>query len=139
MKTLKFLKLFENFIILIFFLNSMKFLKVLKFYENFEFKKKNEIFKFVKKNWTLNFYFFLFYDFQMFWKFSNFMKFFNILISKKQFLCNTKPYCTRASNFIHWFCTRVQYVFLLHRNCFLLINMLENFNKFQNFQKISKL
>ena len=31
----------------------MKFLKVLKFYENFEFlKKKNEIFKFVKKNLT---------------------------------------------------------------------------------------
>ena len=40
MKTLKFLKLFENFIILntcIFFLNHMKFLKVLKFYENLEF------------------------------------------------------------------------------------------------------
>ena len=43
MKTMKFLKLFENFIIWIFFLNSMKFLKVLKFYENFEFKKKIEI------------------------------------------------------------------------------------------------
>jgi hypothetical protein len=40
MKTLKFLKIFENFIILIFFLNLMKFLKALKFYENFEFKKK---------------------------------------------------------------------------------------------------
>jgi hypothetical protein len=30
------------------------------------------------------------------------------------------------SNFIHWFCTRVQYDFLLHRKWFLLINMLEN-------------
>ena len=44
--------------------------------------------------------------------------------------------------------TRVQYGFLLHRNCFLLIEMLENFIKFQNykskkkklnFHKISKL
>ena len=33
--------------------------------------------------------------------------------------------------------TRVQYGFLLHRNCFLLINMLENFKKFQNY-KIKK-
>ena len=33
--------------------------------------------------------------------------------------------------------TRVQYGFLLHRNCFLLINMLENFIKFQNY-KIKK-
>jgi hypothetical protein len=33
--------------------------------------------------------------------------------------------------------TRVQYVFLLHRNWFLLINMLENFMKFQNY-KIKK-
>jgi hypothetical protein len=55
------------------------------------------------------------------------MKFSDILISKKQFLCNKKPYCTLVPrNFIHWFCTRVQYDFLLHRNCFLLINMLEN-------------
>jgi hypothetical protein len=50
-----------------------------------------------------------------------------------QFSCNDpisvqwKPYCTLVPrNFIHWFCTRVQYDFLLHRNCFLLINMLEN-------------
>ena len=49
------------------------------------------------------------------------------LISKKQFLCNKKTYCTLVPrNFIHWFCTRVQYDYLLHRNCFLLINMLEN-------------
>jgi hypothetical protein len=33
--------------------------------------------------------------------------------------------------------TRVQYGFLLHRNCFLLINMLENFIKFEN-HKIKK-
>jgi hypothetical protein len=32
--------------------------------------------------------------------------------------------------------TRVQYGFLLHRNCFSLINMLENFIKFENFQII---
>ena len=31
--------------------------------------------------------------------------------------------------------TRMQYVFLLHRNCFLLINMLEKFIKFENVQK----
>ena len=48
MKTLKFLKLLENFIILIFVLNLMKFLKVLKFYENFEFKKEIEIFEILK-------------------------------------------------------------------------------------------
>ena len=35
--------------------------------------------------------------------------------------------------------TRVQYGFLLHRNCFLLINMLENFIKFENFQKYFKI
>jgi hypothetical protein len=52
----------------------------------------------------------------------------NILISKKQFLCNNKSYCTRGKS-------RVQYGFLLHRNCFLLINMLENFIKFQNYKK----
>ena len=41
MKTLKFLKLFENFMILT-FLKSYEILKVLlKFYENFEFLKKN--------------------------------------------------------------------------------------------------
>ena len=33
--------------------------------------------------------------------------------------------------------TRVQYGFLLHRNCFLLINMLEKFIKFEN-HKIKK-
>jgi hypothetical protein len=44
MKTLKFFKLFENCIILNFFLKLMKFLKVLKFYENFELKKNNKIF-----------------------------------------------------------------------------------------------
>ena len=51
----------------------------------------------------------------------------NILISKKQFLCNRKAYCTLVQN--QWMKlrgTRVQYVFLLHRNCFLLIDMLEN-------------
>ena len=44
-----------------FFWNSIKFLKVLKFYENFEFKKKMKFSNFKKKiqiskkNWTLNF------------------------------------------------------------------------------------
>ena len=62
----------------------------------------------------------------------------NILISKKQFLCNKKAYYTLVQN--QWMKlrgTRVQYVFLLHRNCFLLINMLENFIKFEN-HKIKK-
>ena len=41
----------------------------------------------------------------------------NILISKKQFLCNKKTYCVLVPrNFIPWFCTRVQYDYLLHRN-----------------------
>jgi hypothetical protein len=54
------------------------------------------------------------------------------LISKKQFLCNKKPYCTLVPrNFFHWFCTRVQYDYLLHRNCLFKI-----FIKFQNFQKL---
>ena len=35
--------------------------------------------------------------------------------------------------------TRVQYGFLLHRNCFLLINMLENFIKFQNYKILRKM
>jgi hypothetical protein len=37
--------------------------------------------------------------------------------------------------------TRVQYglvIWLLHRNCFLLINMLENFIKFQNYKILRK-
>ena len=62
----------------------------------------------------------------------------NILISKKQFLCNKKAYCTLVQN--QWMKlrgTRVQYGFLFHRNCFLLINMLENFIKVQNY-KIKK-
>ena len=48
-------------------------------------------------------------------------------MSKKQFLCNKKPYCTlcHVISFID-FVPRVQYDYLLHRNCFLLINMLEN-------------
>jgi hypothetical protein len=61
-----------------------------------------------------------FENFEILWNFLT-------LISKKQFLCNKKPYCTLVPrNFIHWFCTRVQYDYLLHRNCFILINMLEN-------------
>jgi hypothetical protein len=96
----------------------------MKSYEIFE--KKNWNFKKCLKFW----YFFLILNFKLF--FFNFiilnffliLKFSNILISKKQFLCNKKPYCTLVPrNFIHWFCTRVQYDFLLHRNCFLLINV----------------
>ena len=124
---------YSNFEILWKFWNFLNLLKILSFwiflksYEIFEilwkfgiFKKKIEIlrkFGIFKKNW----------NFKKFSKFSNFFKIFKILwnfltlISKKQFLCNKKP-----RNFIHWFCTRVQYDYLLHRNCFLLINMLEN-------------
>jgi hypothetical protein len=70
--------------------NLMKFLKVLKFYENFEFKKKNEI---LRNFWNFEFFFFIlnfkfiflqFYNFEIFLKFWNFLKFSNILISKKQ-------------------------------------------------------
>jgi hypothetical protein len=93
------------------------------------FKKKIEI---IRKFWNWNFkkklnFKFIFFLISLFWKFWNFKFFSNILISKKQFLCNKKPYCTLVPrNFIHLFCTRVQYDYLLHRNCFLLINMLEN-------------
>ena len=63
----------------------------------------------------------------------------NILISKKKILCNKKSYCTLVQNQWMKLCgTRVQYGFSLHRNCFLLINMLEYFIKFENFKKIWK-
>ena len=101
--------LFENFIILNFFM---------KFFWNLV---KFEFWNFMK---ILTFNFFIikkfFENFEILWNFLT-------LISKKQFLCNKKPYCTLVPrNFIHWSCTRVQYAFLLNRNCFLLINMLEN-------------
>jgi hypothetical protein len=76
------------------------------------------------------------------------IQFSNILISKKQFLCNKKVSCTFVQNqWMKLHGTRVQYDFLLHRNCFLLINMLENLIKLEiskikkknlNFQKNSK-
>ena len=61
----------------------------------------------------------------------------NILISKKQFLFNKKAYCTLVQN--QWMKlrgTRVQYGFLLHRNCFLLINARKFHLKFQKNSKI---
>jgi hypothetical protein len=52
MKTLKFLKLFENFMILN-FLKSYEILKVLlKFYENFEFLKKIVVLCSIKPHWS---------------------------------------------------------------------------------------
>ena len=107
MKILTFFKFFK----FLNFLSFLNFLKILKSYDIFE---SFEIFlKTLKSCEILEIW--------------NFMKFSNILISKKQFLCNKKPYCTLVPrNFIHWFCTRVQYAFLLNRNCFLLINMLVN-------------
>ena len=119
MKTLKFLKL----------LKMLSFWIFLKSYGSFEilwkfwifFKKKLKFLKFWFIFYNFELYFFCFiYNFEILWNFLT-------LISKKQFLCNKKPYCTLVPrNFIHWFCTRVQYDFLLHRHCFLLINMLEN-------------
>ena len=95
--------------------------------------KKNEMltnfenFDFFLKNFELEMcYFFIFIILKFFENFEILWNFLT-LISKKQFLCNKKPYCTLVPrNFIHWFCTRVQYDYLLHRNWFLLINMLEN-------------
>jgi hypothetical protein len=76
MKTLKFLKVFENFIILNFFEILWNFW-ALKFYENLEFKKKIEILRnlwnFEEKNWTLNFFFNFFYNFEIFKNFWNFI------------------------------------------------------------------
>ena len=90
-------------------INDRKFHKISKISQDFKIKKKN---------WPLNFYF---YNFEIL-KILTFYE-----ISKKQFLCNKKTYCTLVPrNFIYWFCTRVQYDYALHRNCFLLINMLEN-------------
>jgi hypothetical protein len=109
-----------------FFWNLMKFLKVWNFMKILNFKTKIEI---LRNFWNFEILFKIFKFFFVFLilSFLNFMKFSNILISKKQFLCNEKPYCTlMPRNFIHWFCTRVQYDFLLHRNLFLLINMSEN-------------
>ena len=72
---------FWKFYHLEFFWNLMKFLKVLKFYENFEFflKKVELLRNFLKNFWTLIF-FWKFYNFLFFSKFSNFMKFSNILM-----------------------------------------------------------
>ena len=110
----------------------MKFLKVLKFYENFDFFDNFWNFKFLVilkffENFEHLKVFFLNFKILKFFEHFEILLNFLTLISKKQFLCNKKTYCTLVSrNFIHWFCTRVQYDFLLHRNCFLLINMLEN-------------
>jgi hypothetical protein len=68
-----------------FFWNSMKFLKVLKFYENFEFLKKKMKFSNLLKKKFIRLYFTVFLLAR-----SNTrdIPFSNILISKKQFLCN---------------------------------------------------
>jgi hypothetical protein len=113
--------------VLTFFFNFWNF----KFFNHFEiFWKFWNLVKFWKVLWNFLAYWLAksnFCEIIILYKFSNFMKFSSLLISKTQFLCNKKPYCTLVPrNFIHWFCTRVQYDYLLHRNCFLLINMLEN-------------
>ena len=82
MKTLKFLKLFENFIILNtgIFLNHMKFLKV---YENLEFLKKNwnykKFSKFSNLKKKMNFNFLIFFYFIIFQFFENFPILFHFL------------------------------------------------------------
>jgi hypothetical protein len=91
-----------------FFLNSMKFLKVLKFYENFEFWKKNEIFKFVKKKLNFQFFFFLilwlkfFKNFQILWNFLTYW------LSKSNF-CAIK-------NHIALSCHLILYSLILHES-----------------------
>jgi hypothetical protein len=91
-----------------FFWNSMKFLKVLKFYENFEFWKKNEIFKFVKKKLNFKFFFFL-----ILW-----LKFFKNL----QILWNFLTYWLSKSNFcaiknhIALSCHLILYSLILHES-----------------------
>jgi hypothetical protein len=75
-------------------------------------------------------------NFEILWNFWNLMKNFEILNFNFFFyITNVSQYYYlnikilkfyENWNFIHWFCTRVQYGFLLHRNFFLLINMLEN-------------
>ena len=69
------------------FLKVWNFMKILNL-------KKNEIlinfWNFQTLILNLIIIFFIFFYFEIFWKFWNFMKFSNILISKKQFLCNNK-------------------------------------------------
>ena len=57
-----------------------------------------------------------FENFEILWNFENILENFDFF----------GVYCmgvTKWEGDIHWFCTRVQYDFLLHRNCFLLINV----------------
>ena len=101
----------------------------LKFCKNFEFLFLILEFWNLLKILIFFWKFWNFFNFIIFKFFENFLILWNFLtlISKKQFLCNKKPYCALVpGNFIHWFCARVQYDYLLHRNCSLLINMLEN-------------
>ena len=117
MKTLKFLKLFENFIILNFFQI------LLNFWKFWNFKKIWNL----KKNVSFNFFFFNFIILNFFENFQILWNFLTYWLAKSNFCAIKKTYCTLVPrNFIHWNCTRVQYDYLLHRNCFLLINMLEN-------------
>ena len=66
----------------------------------------------------------------------------SILISKKQFLCHKKPYCTLVQN--QWMklrATREQNVFFIAQKLLFAhqyVRKLKNFINFLNFQKISK-
>jgi hypothetical protein len=104
--------IFESFEILwklwIFKKNIWNFKKFLKFSN-------------LKKKWIWIFFF----NFPIFKVFENFQILWNFLtlISKKQFLCNKKPYCTLVPrNFIHWFCTNnmLDYYIRLYFTVFLL-------------------
>jgi hypothetical protein len=75
------------------------FLKILKIYEIIE----------------------IFWNVGKFWNFVIFLTFWIFFV-----YCMGVTKWEGDSNFIHWFCTRVQNDFLLQRNRFLRINMLEN-------------
>jgi hypothetical protein len=80
----------------------------------------------LKKNWPLNLFFFNFIILKFFENFQILRNFLTYRLAKSNF-CAIKKHCTLVPrNFIHWLCTRVQYDYLLHRNCFLVINMLKN-------------
>ena len=90
---IKILKFYENW-------NLWNFMKILKSYENFEFL------------WIFG----NFWNLEIFWKFWNFeLKFFVYVTYVFQYYyLNIKILKFYENwNFIHWFCTRVQYIFFI--------------------------
>jgi hypothetical protein len=97
---LKFLKLFDFFLNLMKFLKVWNFIKILNFNFFFNQKKFLKFWIFFFKFWTLNLFYIRLYFTVFLLARSNTrdIPFSNILISKKQFPCNKKSYCTLVQN-----------------------------------------